>query len=95
MQLRSSHAHEEGGKREWSVSTTEFVGQNGHVDLRAQRVVLEGGRFVPVPGSEFELKADLVLLAMGFTGADTDELRDFMTARRGVFTSGDARLGAC
>jgi glutamate synthase (NADPH/NADH) small chain len=112
MQLRSSHAHEEGGKRDWSVSTTEFLGRDGRVTgLRAQRVAVEGGRFVPVVGSEFELKADLVLLAMGFTGALIQPLVDalkletntkgtvrvgseFMTSRRGVFASGDARLGA-
>ncbi|MDC4226323.1 MAG: glutamate synthase subunit beta [Candidatus Manganitrophus sp.] len=74
MQLRSSHAHEEGCKREWSVSTKAFVGKNGRVEkLQAVRVELKTdaeGRtqFVEVPGSEFELQVDLVLLAMGFTG---------------------------
>lgn len=74
MQLRSSHAHEEGCKREWSVSTKRFSGKNGHVTkLHAVRVELkkdENGRplFVEMPGTEFELDVDLVLLAMGFTG---------------------------
>jgi glutamate synthase (NADPH/NADH) small chain len=69
MQLRSSHAHEEGGLRDWNVSTVEFVGQEGSVKkLRAQRVSLREGRFAPVAGSDFELDADLVLLAMGFSG---------------------------
>jgi glutamate synthase (NADPH/NADH) small chain len=74
MQLRSSHAHEEGCKREWSVSTKAFVGKNGRVEkLQAVRVELktdaEGKtQFVEVPGSTFELPVDLVLLAMGFTG---------------------------
>jgi len=74
MQLRSSHAHEEGCKREWSVSTKRFSGKNGKVTkLHAVRVELkkdENGRsqFVEMPGTEFELDVDLVLLAMGFTG---------------------------
>ncbi|MCG3110512.1 MAG: glutamate synthase subunit beta [Candidatus Manganitrophus sp. SB1] len=74
MQLRSSHAHEEGCKREWSVSTKAFVGKNGRVEkLQAVHVELKTdseGRtqFVEVPGSDFELQVDLVLLAMGFTG---------------------------
>ena len=74
MQLRSSHAHEEGCKREWSVSTKRFTGKNGQVTkLHAVRVELkkdENGRpkFVEMPGTEFELDVDLVLLAMGFTG---------------------------
>ncbi|HET6466367.1 MAG TPA: glutamate synthase subunit beta [Nitrospiria bacterium] len=74
MMLRSSHAHEEGCKREWSVSTKRFSGQNGRVTrLHAVRVEMKtdpSGRtqFVEMPGTEFELEADLVLLAMGFTG---------------------------
>lgn len=69
MKLRTSHAHEEGCKREWSVSTTEFVGRDGQVTgLRAQRVAFENGKLAPIPGSEFELQVDLVLLAMGFAG---------------------------
>jgi glutamate synthase (NADPH/NADH) small chain len=69
MQLRTSHAHEEGCNRQWSVSTTKFTGHNGHVTkLHANRVKFEGGKFVPMPNTDFELDADLVLLAMGFTG---------------------------
>jgi glutamate synthase (NADPH/NADH) small chain len=69
MQLRTSHAHEEGCDRQWSVSTTKFSGQNGQVTkLHAHRVTFEAGKFVPIPGTEFEMNADLVLLAMGFTG---------------------------
>lgn len=69
MKLRTSHAHEEGCQREWSVSTTEFLGKDGQVTgLRAQRVAFENGKFVAMPGTEFELRADLVLLAMGFAG---------------------------
>ncbi|MDQ6872695.1 MAG: glutamate synthase subunit beta [Gemmatimonadota bacterium] len=74
MQLRSSHAHEEGCEREWSVATTAFSGENGRVArihaVRLERQVFADGRsdYVQLPGSEFELEADLVLLAMGFTG---------------------------
>jgi glutamate synthase (NADPH/NADH) small chain len=70
MKLRTSHAHEEGCDRRWSVSTTAFAGKDGRVTaLRAERVEPgEGGRLTSVPGSGFELGADLVLLAMGFTG---------------------------
>jgi glutamate synthase (NADPH/NADH) small chain len=69
---RVSSAHEEGGDRVYAASTTEFVG-NGDGAIRALRLVevaFEGGRFAPVSGSEREVPCDLVLLAMGFTGAE-------------------------
>lgn len=68
---RSSTSHEEGGERNWSVSTKKFIGENGKVKkLQAVKVQKgeNGNPFAEVPGSEFELDADLVLLAMGFTG---------------------------
>jgi glutamate synthase (NADPH/NADH) small chain len=74
MQLRTSHAHEEGCDREWSVATTGFSGENGRVQrihaVRLERKMFADGRsdFARMPGTEFELEADLVLLAMGFTG---------------------------
>jgi glutamate synthase (NADPH/NADH) small chain len=73
MKLRTSHAHEEGGRRDWSVSTTSLSGEGGSVRrLNAVRVEMEyganGPRFVEVPDSGFALEVDLVLLAMGFTG---------------------------
>jgi glutamate synthase (NADPH/NADH) small chain len=74
MQLRTSHAHEEGTERDWSVATTAFSGENGRVNrihgVRLERQFFADGRsdYVQLPGSEFELEADLVLLAMGFTG---------------------------
>jgi len=77
MQLRSSHAHEEGCDRQWSVSTTRFSGHNGHVTkLHAHRVTFENGRFIPMPGTEFEMEVNLVLLAMGFTGPVKNGLLD-------------------
>ena len=77
MQLRTSHAHEEGCDRQWSVSTTKFTGQDGHVTkLHAQQVQFEHGKFAPIPGSEFDMDVDLVLLAMGFTGPVQQGLLD-------------------
>ncbi|MBC8167283.1 MAG: glutamate synthase subunit beta [Bryobacteraceae bacterium] len=69
LQLRQETSHEEGGQREWSVATASFGGdEHGHVrTLHALRVG-PPPKFEPIPGSEHTLKADLVLLAMGFTG---------------------------
>jgi len=80
--LRSSAAHEEGGERLFSVTTTEFVddGTGAVRALRGHEVALrtEGGRttFDAVPGSEFELPCELVLLAMGFLGTERRGLVD-------------------
>jgi glutamate synthase (NADPH) small chain len=73
--FRVSSAHEEGGERVYAVSTRRFFGDGGRLKgLEAVKVdmVREGGRFEfqPVPGSEFTLDVDLVLLAMGFVGAE-------------------------
>jgi glutamate synthase (NADPH/NADH) small chain len=77
MQLRTSHAHEEGCDRRWSVSTTKFTGRNGHVTtLHAQQVKFENGKFVPIPGTDFEMAVDLVVLALGFTGPVKNGLLD-------------------
>lgn len=67
--LRSSSSHEEGCIRRWSVMTTSFLGQGGRIKkLQGVKVDFDAaaGRFTEVPGSEFELDVDLVLLAMGF-----------------------------
>ena len=79
MKLRTSHAHEEGGHRDWSVSTTSLEGEGGRVRrLHAVRVELEQGpngpKFVEQPDSGFALDVDLVLLAMGFTGVPQEGL---------------------
>jgi glutamate synthase (NADPH/NADH) small chain len=80
--FRVSSAHEEGGERLYAVSTERFSGDaNGHVRaLHAVKVemVKKDGRmqFAPVPGSEFEIPADLVLLAMGFVGPEKGPLVD-------------------
>jgi glutamate synthase (NADPH/NADH) small chain len=66
--LRTSSSHEEGCERDFAVATKEFIGENGKVKaLKAVRLEWKDGRMSEVPGSEFELKADLVLFAMGFT----------------------------
>jgi glutamate synthase (NADPH) small chain len=71
LMYRISSAHEEGGERVFSVSTEQFVGEDGRVTaLKAYEVTMEDGKFVKVDGSDFELEADLVLLAMGFTGPE-------------------------
>ncbi len=68
IKLRTSSSHDEGCVRNWAISTKEFVGENGQLKaLKCVRVELKDGKFIEVPGSEFELKADLVFLAMGFT----------------------------
>jgi len=69
MQMRVEGAHEEGGVREWGVATTRFTGdENGRVkQLHAVRVG-PPPKFEPIPGTEFTMDADLVLLAMGFLG---------------------------
>jgi glutamate synthase (NADPH/NADH) small chain len=116
MQLRTSHSHEEGGERDWSTATTGFSGERGAVRwLHGSRVVADVAsdgslRVTPVPRSEFRVRADLVLLAMGFSGCeDAPWLRALGVTRRGqsiatngeyetvapgVFAAGDARRGA-
>jgi glutamate synthase (NADPH) small chain len=75
LKLRTSSSQEEGAERDFSVVTTEFIGEGGRVTgvrcARSEMVPDTDGRMIirTVPGTEFDLKADLVLLAMGFTGA--------------------------
>jgi len=67
IKLRTSSSHEEGCEREFAISTKEFIGEKGKVTgLKTVRVEFKDGKMVEVPGSEQILKADLVLLAMGF-----------------------------
>ena len=77
LKLRTSSSHEEGVAREFAVLTKRCVGENGVVTgLECVRVEWEGGKMVEVPGSEFTLKADLILLAMGFVGPRKQGLLD-------------------
>ena len=78
MLYRVSSAHEEGGERIYSVSTEEFLG-DGNGNLRALRLVemiFANGKFEKVSGSEKEIPADLVFLAMGFVGPEKSALLD-------------------
>ena len=71
LMYRVSSAHEEGGDRVFAVNTEEFVGSEGRVTgLKAHEVVMSGGKFEKVEGTDFDLEADLVLLAMGFVGPE-------------------------
>jgi glutamate synthase (NADPH) small chain len=76
MIYRVSSAHEEGGERVYAVSTQEFLaGEAGRVRaLRLTEVEPSGRGFTPIQGTERELRADLILLAMGFTGAERSPL---------------------
>ncbi len=78
MIMRVSSAHEEGGERVYSVSTQEFLGDDdGNVRaLRLVEVQNTNGKFEPVPGTEREIPAELVLFAMGFTGPEQGDLID-------------------
>ncbi|MCW5979762.1 MAG: glutamate synthase subunit beta [Bryobacteraceae bacterium] len=110
LQLRSESSHEEGGLREWSIATTRFSGDgNGNVAKLHAVHVGPPPMFEPLPGSEIEFPADLVLLAMGFTGPVRGGLieqlgveldprgnvktADYMSSVQGVFAAGDARRG--
>jgi glutamate synthase (NADPH) small chain len=75
MQLRTEGAHEEGGVRDWSLATTKFTGSGCVQQLHAVRVG-PPTKFEPIAGSEFMVNADLVLIAMGFTGPVRDGMLD-------------------
>ncbi len=71
LMFRVASAHEEGGERVFAVNTERFIGAQGKVTgLRAHQVAFSEGRFVKVEGTDFDLEADLVLLAMGFVGPE-------------------------
>jgi glutamate synthase (NADPH/NADH) small chain len=68
LKLRTSSSHEEGVDRDWAILTKRVVGENDVTGLECVRVEWQGGQMQEIPGSEFTLKADLILLAMGFVG---------------------------
>lgn len=86
---RDSSSHEEGASRRWNVSTTAFCGEHGQVrQVHAVEVKWEPGpaggppQPQPVPGSEFTVQAELVLLAMGFVGPGRSALADALDLKR-------------
>jgi glutamate synthase (NADPH/NADH) small chain len=80
--LRTSSSHEEGVTRDWSIATKAFMGDNGRVQaLRAVRLEWKDGKPAEVPGSEFEMPADLVLLALGFVAPYAAILETFGVAK--------------
>jgi glutamate synthase (NADPH/NADH) small chain len=107
--MRTSGAHEEGGERRFSVATTELVGEGGKVKVLRGHEVGPPPSFAKIEGSEFEIPAELVLLAMGFLhpqhegivtelGLELDARGNIADAawkasRDGVFACGDARRG--
>lgn len=110
MLLEVASAHEEGGERLFRADTLRFTGADGHVSgLDVVEVERRDGRFQPVDGSERHLEADLVLMAMGFQGPETDGIVsqlgldldgrnvardvDYATNAEGVFVCGDAGRG--
>jgi len=67
LKMRTSSSHEEGVNRDWSITTKELIGENGKVvALKGTKVEWKDGKMIEVAGTEFTIKADLVLLAMGF-----------------------------
>jgi glutamate synthase (NADPH/NADH) small chain len=80
--LRTSSSHEEGVNRDWSISTKEFLGKNAKVEaLRTVRLEWKDGKPHEVPGSAFDMPADLVLLAMGFVSPLQSLLEEFGVQR--------------
>jgi glutamate synthase (NADPH/NADH) small chain len=78
QRLRTSSSHEEGVQRDWAVATKRFEGKNGKVEkLIAARIKWKDGAMQEAPGSEFEMKADLVLLATGFVSPVQSVLEAF------------------
>ena len=94
LMYRVSSAHEEGGERVFAVNTERFLGGDGLVTgVRAHEVAMSDGRFAKVEGTDFELEADLVLLAMGFVGPERPglltELKVDLTDRGSVARNAD------
>ncbi len=67
LKMRTSSSHDEGCERDWAIGTKAFVGENGVLkSVKAVRLEWRDGKMSEVPGSEFEIRADYVFLAMGF-----------------------------
>jgi glutamate synthase (NADPH/NADH) small chain len=90
LKLRTSTSHEEGVERDWSVLAKRVIGENDVTGLECVRVEWVDGRMQEVAGSEFVLKADLILLAMGFVGPRKQGLLD----QAGVALDGRGNVAA-
>jgi glutamate synthase (NADPH/NADH) small chain len=78
LKMRTSSSHDEGADRDWSIGTKELIGEDGKVvGLKGIRLEWEGRNMKEVPGTEFNIKADLVLLAMGFVSPIQKVLQAF------------------
>jgi glutamate synthase (NADPH/NADH) small chain len=106
MKLRTSTSHEEGVERDWAILTKRVVGENSQVTgLECVRVEWVNGQMQEIAGSEFTLAADLILLAMGFTGPKkqglVDQAKVDLDARGNVFAdtfsyrTNDPQIFAC
>ena len=115
MILRTSTSHEEGVNRDWSINTKKFSGENGQVTklhgIRLNWQRTSDGRMAmeEIPGSDFELDCDLVLLALGFLGPEPEGIitqlglkldprsnvlcDNYQSSVPGVFAAGDTRRG--
>lgn len=115
--LKESSSHLEGCRRQWSVLTKKFIGdKNGHVKkiscVEVEFTKNEKGAFgqmKEVPGSDFDIEADMVILAIGFLHPEKELLKqldlttqergniktdeDYMTSTKGIFAAGDAKRG--
>ena len=84
LKMRTSSSHEEGVARDWSIHTKELMGENGKVTaLKGARVEWKDGKMQEMPGTEFVIPADLVLLAMGFVSPMQNVLDAFGVAKDG------------
>jgi glutamate synthase (NADPH/NADH) small chain len=106
LKLRTSSSHEEGAVRDWSVLAKRVIGEGGEVTgLECVRIAWKDGRIEQIEGSEFVLEADLILLAMGFTGPKRRGLLDkagvALDARGNVaantedYATSEAQIFAC
>lgn len=108
--LRKNTAHEEGGERDWNVLTTKFIGQQSVTKVSCQKVEWDQKRNMNIiPYSDYEIKADLVIIAAGFVSSEQKEYlknlglkftkrnqiqtKDHMTSVDGVFAAGDLKNG--
>ena len=88
LKMRTSSSHEEGAERDFAVNSVEFHGEGGAV--KSLRCVRVDGKFQAIPGTQFDLKADLVLLAMGFVAP----VQEGMISELGVKLDGRGNVAA-